>query len=188
MSRTVRRGSSRRTASSAGDSGSAGRPGAPASSSPRSAEASAASAPVSRAAPSSSSAWALLELARIELQRGRRLLAEETLAHAEELLGAARDAGTLPALASALRRELDARAPARSAEPLSPAELAVLRLLPHRSVREIAEALYLSANTIKSHIRAIYRKLAVHTREDAVARATALGMLDDVAGPGGPLQ
>ena len=116
-------------------------------------------------------AWALLELARIELRRGRRLVAEDALAHAEELLGAARDAGALPALASALRGELDAAiagAPERPAEPLSPAELAVLRLLPRRTVREIAEALHLSANTIKSHIRAIYRKLGVNTREDAV--------------------
>jgi LuxR family maltose regulon positive regulatory protein len=127
-------------------------------------------------------AWALLELVRIELRRGRRLVAEDTLAHAEELLGAARDAGALPALASALRGELDAAvvgAPERAAEPLSPAELAVLRLLPRRTVREIAEALYLSANTIKSHIRAIYRKLGVNTREDAVARAVALGLLDE---------
>ena len=129
-------------------------------------------------------AWALLELARIEHQRGRRLVAEDVVAHAEELLGAARDAGALPALAAALRGELDAAvagAPVRAAEPLSPAELAVLRLLPRRTVREMAEALYLSANTIKSHIRAIYRKLGVNTREDAVARAVALGLLDEAA-------
>ncbi len=129
-------------------------------------------------------AWALLELARIELRRGRRLVAADTLAHAEELLGAARDAGALPALASALRGELDAAvagAPERAAELLSPAELAVLRLLPRRTVREIGEVLYLSANTIKSHIGAIYRKLGVHTREDAVARAVALGLLDEAA-------
>ena len=73
----------------------------------------------------------------------------------------------------------DSGAPESAAEPLSPAELAVLRLLPHRTVREMGEALYLSANTIKSHIRAIYRKLGVHTREDAVARAVALGLLDE---------
>ena len=59
-------------------------------------------------------AWALLELARIELRRGRRLVAEDVLAHAEELLGAARDAGALPALAAALRGELDAGAPERA--------------------------------------------------------------------------
>jgi LuxR family transcriptional regulator, maltose regulon positive regulatory protein len=129
-------------------------------------------------------AWALLELARIELRRGRRVVAEDVLAHAQELLGAARDAGALPALADALRGELDAAisgAPGPAAEPLSPAELAVLRLLPGRTVREIAEALYLSANTIKSHIRVIYGKLGVNTREDAVARAVALGLLGEAA-------
>ena len=72
-----------------------------------------------------------------------------------------------------------------SAEPLSPAELAVVRLLPHRTVREIAGELYLSANTIKSHVRAIYRKLGVKTREDAVARATALGLLEPAVHPTG---
>ena len=133
-------------------------------------------------------AWALLELARIELRRGRRLVAEDALAHAEELLGATRDAGALAALASALRGELDAGAPGRPAEPLSPAELAVLRLLPRRTVREIAEALYLSANTIKSHIRAIYRKLGVNTREDALARAVALGLLEEAARTSGHRQ
>ena len=136
-------------------------------------------------------AWALVELARIELRRGRRLMAEDALAHAEELLGAVRDAGALPAFASALRGELDASiagAPERAAEPLSPAELAVLRLLPRRTVREMGEVLYLSANTIKSHIRAIYRKLGVHTREDAVARAVAIGLLDEAAGTTAQLQ
>jgi LuxR family maltose regulon positive regulatory protein len=133
-------------------------------------------------------AWALLELARIDVLRGRRLVAAETLAHAEELLGAARDAGALPALASALRDQLEPGAEVNAAEPLSPAELAVLRLLPHRTVREIGETLYLSANTIKSHIRAIYRKFGVHTREDAVARATALGLLDEAASATGKTQ
>ena len=133
-------------------------------------------------------AWALLELARIDCQRGRRLVAQDALAHAEELLGAARDAGALPAFASELRRELDAGAPGGSAEPLSPAELAVLRLLPRRTVREMAEALYLSANTIKSHIRAIYRKLGVNSREDAVTRAVTLGLLDDALNPTGQLE
>ena len=48
-------------------------------------------------------------------------------------------------------------------------------------MREIADALYLSANTIKTHIRVIYRKLGVNSREDATALAAALGLLDDRA-------
>lgn len=123
-------------------------------------------------------AWALLELASIELRRGSRLVAADTMAHADEVLGAMRDAGALAALAASLRGALDS-APEQQPEPLSPAELAVLRLLPGRTVQEIAGVLYLSANTVKSHVRAIYRKLGVKTREDAVARAAALGLADD---------
>ncbi len=65
------------------------------------------------------------------------------------------------------------------------AELAVLKLLASdRSVREIGEQLFLSPNTIRSHIRASYRKLGVHSRPDAVARAMALGLLEQADHPG----
>ncbi|MDA0159091.1 LuxR C-terminal-related transcriptional regulator [Solirubrobacter ginsenosidimutans] len=129
-------------------------------------------------------AWALLELARIELLRGDLAAARRSLAQAEELLAGARDAGRLPALAAELTAALegtDKVAPV--AELPSPAELAVLRLLGQCTVREIADALYLSGNTIKSHIRAIYRKLGVSSREEAVARAVALGLLDEAESP-----
>jgi ATP/maltotriose-dependent transcriptional regulator MalT len=64
-------------------------------------------------------------------------------------------------------------------QPPSDAELPVLRLLAgDLSIREIAERLFLSQNTIRSHTRALYRKLGVHTRSDAIARATALGLLE----------
>jgi LuxR family maltose regulon positive regulatory protein len=41
------------------------------------------------------------------------------------------------------------------------------------STREIADALFISRNTLKSHLRSIYRKLGVRTRADAVARGIA---------------
>ena len=64
-------------------------------------------------------------------------------------------------------------------EPPSEAELAVLRLLAtDLSIREIGERLFLSPNTIRSHRRALYHKLGVHSRADAIARATALGLLE----------
>jgi LuxR family maltose regulon positive regulatory protein len=67
----------------------------------------------------------------------------------------------------------------------SAAELAVLQLLATElSTREIAERLFLSANTIRSHRRALYQKLGVHSRTDAVARATALGLLEQTQSPG----
>jgi LuxR family maltose regulon positive regulatory protein len=55
--------------------------------------------------------------------------------------------------------------------PLTEREGAVLRLLAGPlSLREIGDELFLSQNTIKTHTRAIYRKLGVSTRGDAIAR------------------
>ena len=59
---------------------------------------------------------------------------------------------------------------------LSDAELTVLRLIAEGlSIREIGARLYVSENTVRTHRRAVYRKLGVHSRDEAVARATALG-------------
>ena len=56
--------------------------------------------------------------------------------------------------------------------PLSERELAVLALLPSLlSGGEIADELTVSVNTVKSHIRSIYKKLGVSTRRDAVRMA-----------------
>ena len=61
---------------------------------------------------------------------------------------------------------------------LSDAELAVLRLIREDlSVREMAARLYVSENTVRTHRRALYRKLGVHSRDEAVARAQALELL-----------
>jgi LuxR family maltose regulon positive regulatory protein len=63
-------------------------------------------------------------------------------------------------------------------EELTPKELEVLRLLATRlSRREIGARLYVSLNTVKTHQRAIYRKLGVEHRSAAVSRARELGML-----------
>ena len=51
------------------------------------------------------------------------------------------------------------------------------RLTGAGSAREIAADLYVSHNTVKTQMRAIYRKLGVATREDAVARARERGLL-----------
>jgi LuxR family maltose regulon positive regulatory protein len=60
----------------------------------------------------------------------------------------------------------------------SDAELTVLRLLvTDLSARQIGAQLFVSPNTVRSHTRAIYRKLGVRSREEAVARANALGLL-----------
>jgi ATP/maltotriose-dependent transcriptional regulator MalT len=63
-------------------------------------------------------------------------------------------------------------------EPLSPAETRVLRYLPTGlSVAEIAGQLYLSVNTVRTHMRHVYDKLGAHRRHEAVERARALGLL-----------
>jgi LuxR family transcriptional regulator, maltose regulon positive regulatory protein len=64
------------------------------------------------------------------------------------------------------------------AEPLSERETRVLRYLPtNLSKQEIADELYVSVHTVKTHIHHIYTKLGVHRRWDAVERARALGLL-----------
>ena len=64
------------------------------------------------------------------------------------------------------------------AEELTPKELEVLRLLATRlSRREIGARLYVSLNTVKTHQRAVYRKLRVEHRGAAVSRARELGLL-----------
>ena len=68
--------------------------------------------------------------------------------------------------------------PRRLREPLSHAEARVLRYLPTKlSAPEIADELYLSVNTVKTHLRHLYDKLGVHRRHEAVEQARALGLL-----------
>ena len=63
-------------------------------------------------------------------------------------------------------------------EELTERELTVLRLLPSRlTAREIADELYVSHNTVKGHVKAIYRKLGVSGRALAIQRARELRLL-----------
>jgi LuxR family maltose regulon positive regulatory protein len=73
------------------------------------------------------------------------------------------------------------RASAPNAAPavaLTARELEVLRELPNlNTVDEIAEVLFVSVNTVKTHLRSLYRKLQVGSRRAAVAEARRLGLL-----------
>ena len=70
----------------------------------------------------------------------------------------------------------------RWASSLTPAEHRLLPLLAtHLSFREIGERLYVSRNTVKTQAIAVYRKFGVTSRSDAIARAIALGLIDDNA-------
>jgi LuxR family maltose regulon positive regulatory protein len=62
---------------------------------------------------------------------------------------------------------------------LTTAELRVLALMPtHLSFREMGRRLHVSANTVKTHAHAVYRKLDVCSRSEAVVRARSTGLLD----------
>jgi LuxR family maltose regulon positive regulatory protein len=68
-----------------------------------------------------------------------------------------------------------------SAVELTRREVAVLRLLATPATNKaIAERLFISSNTLKTHLRRIYRKLAARSRLEAVHRARQEGLLDEV--------
>jgi LuxR family maltose regulon positive regulatory protein len=68
-------------------------------------------------------------------------------------------------------------------EPLTVKEREVLgHLAELLTTDEIATAMYVSINTVRTHVRSILRKLAVHRRNEAVRRARALRLLDGGAG------
>ena len=70
------------------------------------------------------------------------------------------------------------REPLSQPEELSPSELRVLRFLPTNLTRpEIGQELYVSVNTVNTHIRNIYSKLDVRDRSSAVERARDLRLL-----------
>ena len=53
-----------------------------------------------------------------------------------------------------------------------------MRMLPApASLRELAADLFVTPNTLKTHLRAIYRKLGAESREEAVIRAREGGLI-----------
>lgn len=100
--------------------------------------------------------------------------AEPLLAEAKTVAGRCLDAG----IAGRYLGQVEARhgradRPTTAlVEEISERELAVLRYLPSQlSQREIASELFVSVNTVKTHCRAIYRKLGVDGRRAAVQAA-----------------
>jgi len=63
------------------------------------------------------------------------------------------------------------------AEPLSDRELVIVRhLATGQTLGQIGSQLYISVNTVKSHVRSIYRKLQASSRREAIARVRQLGL------------
>ncbi len=87
---------------------------------------------------------------------------------------------TLTALESELRdnRRTISSTASELVEPLSQREGEVLGFLStHLSSTEIAGELFISVNTVRSHIKNVYSKLNVHSRNDAIQRARELKLL-----------
>jgi len=63
------------------------------------------------------------------------------------------------------------------AEPLTDAEQRVLELLPGSTYLQMADTLYVSRNTVKTHLRSIYHKLGATSRSQAIERALELRLL-----------
>jgi LuxR family maltose regulon positive regulatory protein len=80
--------------------------------------------------------------------------------------------------APAAVHQLEPLGAGRLVESLSERELGVLHYLPSPlSYGEIAQELYISPNTLKTHMKNLYRKLEVGSRQEAVTRARALELL-----------
>ncbi len=113
-----------------------------------------------------------------------------TFAVAEELFPCARRLGWLlrsaplddfaVAVLELLERVLPLPEPAARAvlvEPLSDREVIVLRYMTSRlTTSEIAKELFISVNTVRTHTKAVYRKLGVTSRQDALTEAHRLGI------------
>jgi len=134
-------------------------------------------------------AHALLVLAKVRIARSRLEPALKDLEHARRAIAEFPDPGRLPAIAATIQQDLAAArahvGERHTVEPPSAAELTVLRCLARDlSRREIADELYISVNTVKTHIRLLYRKLGATSREEAIAHAEAQGLLDLSKSPG----
>ena len=87
----------------------------------------------------------------------------------EQLIGAALEVRAAQSAAARSRPVL--------AEPLTAAEMRILKLLPTSTYLQMAATLYISRNTVKTQLRSIYQKLGVASRSEAIERAVDLQLL-----------
>jgi len=118
--------------------------------------------------------WAAVMLGEVALEQGDLAEARRRAAEATTIIATYPDAGIFGARTRRLTRALEWRA----SGDVTPAEARVLGLLPtHLTLPQIAAELFISRNTVKSHLRALYRKLGASSRAEAVMRARELGLL-----------
>ena len=122
----------------------------------------------------------LLLLAAVRHAAGDLPGAAALLEATRELVQQLTDPGVLSALVGQAQRAVGATPRRRVQEttPLTERERTVLRLLATQlSTREIGRELSVSVNTVRSQVQAIYRKLGVSSRAEAVTQAHELGLL-----------
>ena len=123
-----------------------------------------------------------LQLAKVYARLGESQSSRQLLSEIDEILTHRPALGTLVDEVSDLRRMLteSEQLGVTGSPPLSPAELRLLPYLQtHLTLREIAERLYVSRNTVNTQVGAVYRKLSVSSRNEAVQLATAIGLLGE---------
>ncbi|MEZ5406857.1 MAG: LuxR C-terminal-related transcriptional regulator [Acidimicrobiales bacterium] len=125
-------------------------------------------------------AYGLLRRAELHGALGDAERSHALVRRARAVTGGSPSPGALSALADSVERAIGARRPDRLPpdDDLSHRELAILRLLNSQlTQREIADAMYISLNTVKTHVRHIFQKLGVNTRREAVEAAQARDLL-----------
>jgi LuxR family transcriptional regulator, maltose regulon positive regulatory protein len=121
----------------------------------------------------------LLELAHAHLGLLDATVAAQRVAQATSIIRRRPELGVLVEETAALASEIDIAGSAHNAPGvLTTAELRLLPLLAtHLTLREIGERLYISRNTVKTQAISVYRKFGVSSRSEAIARASALGLV-----------
>jgi LuxR family maltose regulon positive regulatory protein len=118
-----------------------------------------------------------LQLARVYVALADTATARRLLREIDDILRHRPALGTLTGEVEEFRGLISAAA-GTGRPPLTPAELRLLPYLQtHLTADQIAERLSVSSWTIKTEVKAIYRKLGVSSRDDAVQKAAAIGLL-----------
>ena len=120
-----------------------------------------------------------LQLATVYLALAEVAMARQLVREIDDILRHRPALGTLVGEVEEFRRVLaSSAATATGRSPLTPAELRLLPYLQtHLTVERIAERLFVSGWTVKTQVKSVYRKLGVSSRNDAVQKATTIGLL-----------
>jgi len=120
-----------------------------------------------------------LQLAKVHLALADMATARQLLREIDDILRHRPALGTLTGEVEQFRGLTSAATTAAAGRPpLTPAELRLLPYLQtHLTADRIAERLFVSSWTVKTEVKAIYRKLGVSSRNDAVQKAAAIGLL-----------